>query len=100
MADRVAAVLAEQRQRIVGAADRGQREAEVRLDPHVAGRHLRRGLERLLGLGPPPLQVVAVPGVVPDLDVVRVELERLLVVHLGLREPAEPVEGVGHPAVD
>ena len=61
-----------------------------------SGASRTRRLERLLGIGPPALEIVAIARVVPDLGVLRAELESILVVCLGLSEPAQAIHGAPH----
>ena len=69
-----------------------QGQPQVDADPLVVGGELRGRSEQPFGVGPPPLEVIAVARVIPDLRVFRAELEGFLVVDLGLGELSQPIE--------
>src|SRR5208337_5003224 len=92
-------ILAEHRQRLIGSAGSGQRQSQVGLELDVLRREPRAGFEGSFSIGPPPLKIVAVAGVIPDLGIPRAEPKRLVVVHLRLGETAQPVKCVADPTM-
>ena len=99
VADRITTILAEHRQRLIGSAGSGQRQSQVGLELDVLRREPRAGFEGSFSIGPPPLKIVAVAGVIPDLGIPRAEPKRLVVVHLRLGETAQPVKCVADPTM-
>ena len=70
----------------------GQSQTKVDAYTLVFRRELGGGFERLLGIGPTPLQIIAIARVVPDFRIFRRGLERFLVMDLGLGESPQPIE--------
>ena len=93
MPDGVAARLREEREGLIRLPGGRQGQPQVDADPLVVGCELRGRSEQPFGVGPPPLEVIAVARVVPDPRVFRAELEGFLVVNLGLGKPSQPIEG-------
>ena len=89
----------EQRQGFIRLAGGRQRQPQVDANPLVVGCKLCSRSERPFGIGPSPLEVIAVARVVPDLRVFRTELEGLLVMDFGLGKPSQPIEGACHPSM-
>ena len=96
VADGIAGRAAQERQSVLGSPGRRQRQTQVGADPLIFRRQSGRRLEGAFGLGPSPLKIIAVTGVVPDSRVLRAQLECFLVVNFGLSKPAQLIECSSH----